>query len=111
MKKLLISLIAVTITVSIFAIENKTKTPVKIETKKVAVVDCSKCDGSSSCAPKMVCPTKAISRRFDGKYLVDASRCTGCGICTRYCGRGAIKMTEVEVQPQLTTKSSTEIKK
>lgn len=55
-------------------------------------VDADKCRGCKSCL-KIGCP--ALSMK-DGLASIDASLCTGCGVCTQLCGFDAIKKSEVE---------------
>jgi indolepyruvate ferredoxin oxidoreductase alpha subunit len=55
----------------------------------LAVKDCKGC---KMCL-KLGCP--AISNR-DGKAVIDATQCVGCGICTEVCRFGCIKNGEVE---------------
>lgn len=70
--------------------------------KRVAYVDPKMCDGAPTCPSKRVCPTKAISQSgakglmgllFGGGISkVDEAKCTGCGLCVKYCPHAAIKM-------------------
>ena len=39
-----------------------------------------------------VCPVGAISRREDGRLVVDKEKCIGCKKCTKVCPNGVIKM-------------------
>lgn len=39
-----------------------------------------------------VCPAGAISKRADGRIIVDAGLCIGCKKCTAVCPNGVIKM-------------------
>lgn len=66
-----------------------------------AFIDGKQCDKSPMCPPKKLCPAKAISQEkgkgilgflSGGVSTVDESKCTGCGLCVRYCPHGAIKM-------------------
>jgi len=52
------------------------------------VVVCAQCENP---ACLRVCPAGAIYRDADrGVVLVDAERCSGCGLCVQYCHRGII---------------------
>lgn len=65
-----------------------------------AFIDSNLCDGAPTCAVRRVCPQKAVSQSGGGIFgggtaKVDESKCTGCGLCVRYCPHGAVKMVEV----------------
>lgn len=70
---------------------------------KVAYINPKVCDQSPACPARRSCPQKAITQ--DGKGVwgfmgggtasVDPEKCTGCGLCVKYCPTGAIKMKEV----------------
>ena len=51
------------------------------------MVDPDKCRGCRACM-KIGCP--AISIR-EGKAVVDAAQCVGCGVCGQLCGFDALK--------------------
>lgn len=61
-----------------------------------------KCDRSPMCPAMRFCPQRAISQPASsgrsifggGLSVVDPEKCTGCGVCMRYCPRGAVKMQE-----------------
>lgn len=63
-----------------------------------AAIDIARCDRSPGCPAKRVCPRGAIIPVPGGSYpgaegyTVDASRCTGCGVCVRVCPMGAVTM-------------------
>jgi Pyruvate/2-oxoacid:ferredoxin oxidoreductase delta subunit len=67
-----------------------------------ASISAEKCDRSPGCPAMRFCPQKAIyqteapGRGWFGKKLstVDTEKCTGCGICLRYCPRKAIQLQE-----------------
>lgn len=40
------------------------------------------------------CPSKAIGRDENGRIVVDKEKCTGCGVCTKVCPTGAIKLVK-----------------
>jgi Pyruvate/2-oxoacid:ferredoxin oxidoreductase delta subunit len=67
-----------------------------------AVISAEKCDRSPGCPAMRFCPQKAISqveapgRGLFGTKLsvVDPEKCTGCGICMKYCPRKAVQIKE-----------------
>ena len=61
---------------------------VGIEGCKSFTFDREKCKGCKVCAVAKSCPSKAVSI-VDGKAVVDASRCTKCGVCVGKCPFGA----------------------
>ena len=56
----------------------------------------SKCDQSPFCPVARVCPTGAVTRIKVGflksRISYDASKCIGCGKCTRVCPHAAFAM-------------------
>lgn len=56
----------------------------------------SKCDRSPFCPVARVCQTGAITRIKEGflktRILYDASKCVGCGKCTKVCPHAAFTM-------------------
>jgi Fe-S-cluster-containing hydrogenase component 2 len=69
--------------------------------RPVAVVNPDLCDKRPVCPSMRFCPQKAISQKSEGRFfggglsIVDQSKCTGCGVCMRYCPRGAISLVSV----------------
>ena len=61
---------------------------VGIEGCKVFSFDAEKCRSCKICAVEKSCPSKAVSIQ-NGKAVVDASRCTKCGVCVGKCPFGA----------------------
>jgi ferredoxin len=64
-----------------------------------AFVDLNICDGAPTCPVKRVCPQKAVTQNGGGIFgggtaIVDESKCTGCGLCVRYCPHRAVTMVE-----------------
>ena len=63
---------------------------------KYAVINPDFCDRRPACPSMRFCPQKAISQKNEGRLfggglsIIDKSKCTGCGICVKYCPRGAI---------------------
>lgn len=67
---------------------------------KKAFITADMCDGSPMCPAKRVCPQKAITQKgglfFGGGISnVNEDKCTGCGICLRYCPMGAISLKNI----------------
>ena len=50
-------------------------------------VVCLQCE-SAPCAD--VCPTGAIGKTTYGAWVVEAEKCTGCGVCVENCSYGMI---------------------
>ena len=61
---------------------------VGIEGCKAFTFDPELCRGCKHCAVTENCPSKAVSV-VDGKALVDADKCTHCGVCVGKCPFGA----------------------
>ena len=61
-----------------------------VKHNKPMVVDSEKCKSCKMCM-KIGCP--AISMK-DGKAVIDATLCTGCGVCEQLCKFGALKAAE-----------------
>lgn len=60
---------------------------------KVAYIDPYVCDGDLVCMPKKACIANAILHdKVKRLYSVEENKCTGCGVCIRYCPHGAIVM-------------------
>ena len=61
-----------------------------------AVIDPELCDDAPTCIVKRVCPQKAVSQKgaFGGVAVVDIDKCTGCGLCVRYCPHRAVAMVD-----------------
>ncbi|SHE77339.1 4Fe-4S binding domain-containing protein [Caldanaerobius fijiensis DSM 17918] len=66
---------------------------------KKAVVDQEICDRSPFCPAARSCKFDAfkVERHgfFNVKISVDSDKCTGCGVCTRYCPHRAITLKEL----------------
>lgn len=67
---------------------------------RVARIDENICDRSPFCPAAMSCRFKAFKVTFGGSFRInisiDEEKCTGCGVCTRYCPHGAIELIEKE---------------
>ena len=62
---------------------------VGIEGCKKVSFDQKICRGCKKCAVAENCPSKAVTVT-DGKAVVDASKCTSCGVCVGKCPFGAV---------------------
>ena len=57
----------------------------------LAIVHPGRCDQDKGCGCPKVCPFDAWYRdEKDENWLIDASKCTGCGLCLRECPAGAV---------------------
>lgn len=73
--------------------------------KKIAVIDEKRCDKSPHCPVKKVCPRDAIvsHKSKEGfslfasieKYEIDPEKCTGCGVCLKFCPMKAVSLKTV----------------
>ncbi|MFV9567728.1 ATP-binding protein [Thermoanaerobacter mathranii] len=67
---------------------------------RVARIDENICDRSPFCPAAMSCKFKAFKITFGGAFRInisiDEEKCTGCGVCTRYCVPGAIELVDRE---------------
>ncbi len=57
-----------------------------VKHEKPLRVDCDKCVGCKSCM-RLGCPSISIK---DGKAVIDATLCVGCGVCKQLCKFGAL---------------------
>lgn len=48
-------------------------------------IDDAFCPKNHRCPVIRTCPTGAIKQESFGAPVIDDSKCTRCGICTRYC--------------------------
>ena len=62
---------------------------VGVEGCKVFSFDYELCRGCKKCSVAENCPSKAVSV-FNGKAVVDADKCTKCGVCVGKCPFGAV---------------------
>ncbi len=62
---------------------------VGVEGCKLFSYDADICRGCKKCAVADSCPTKAVTV-VDGKAVIDASKCTSCGVCVGKCPFGAV---------------------
>ena len=62
---------------------------VGVEGCKAFSFDSELCRGCKKCAVAESCPTKAVFV-VDGKAIIDADRCTKCGMCVGKCPFGAV---------------------
>ncbi len=49
------------------------------------------CPQNHRCPSVRLCPTGALTQRGFAAPVVDESKCTDCGKCTRYCPTGALR--------------------
>ncbi len=63
-----------------------------VKHNKPLTVDADKCRSCKLCM-KIGCPAISI---VDGKARVDATQCTGCGVCQQLCAFGALQTKEAE---------------
>ena len=54
------------------------------------------CRGCKKCAVAAGCPTKAVSV-VNGKAVIDATKCTSCGVCVGKCPFGAVPKEAISV--------------
>ncbi len=68
---------------------------------QIAFVNPGLCDKRPACPSRYFCPQKAIYQKnnkgsinpfLGGLSIVDPAKCTGCGICVRYCPHKAISI-------------------
>ena len=52
------------------------------------------CPQNHRCPIIRVCPAGAISQEGYGLPIIDKSKCTECGKCTRYCPTGAVRKND-----------------
>lgn len=61
-----------------------------VKHEKPLKVDCDKCVGCKSCM-RLGCPSISMK---DGKAVIDATLCVGCGVCKQLCRFGALQSQE-----------------
>jgi Fe-S-cluster-containing hydrogenase component 2 len=63
---------------------------------KKAFINASRCDQSPFCPVKRVCPVGAVTQEAGfmraSTPVINEDKCTGCGLCVRYCPMGAVTM-------------------
>ena len=69
---------------------------VGIEGCRAFSFDADKCRGCKKCAVSEVCPSKAVAV-IDGRAVVDADKCTKCGVCVGKCPFEAVPKTAESV--------------
>lgn len=55
------------------------------------VVDEIRCPKDHFCPAIRFCPADAITQNQYGLPVIDKTKCTECGLCTRVCPRGALR--------------------
>lgn len=44
---------------------------------------------------RTVCPAEAVGRdEITGAVIIDRDKCTGCGLCVKYCYLGAVRLSK-----------------
>ncbi|MDY0288167.1 MAG: 4Fe-4S binding protein [Sphaerochaeta sp.] len=61
-------------------------------TEKTLVVRTSRCPQNHRCPSVASCPFGALSQKGNRAPVIDYSKCTACGKCTRYCMPRALVM-------------------
>ena len=69
---------------------------VGIEGCRAFSFDTDKCRGCKKCAVSEACPSKAVAV-IDGRAVVDADKCTKCGVCVGKCPFEAVPKTAESV--------------
>jgi len=64
----------------------------------LARIDLSRCDNAPGCMVSRACPQGALARTVHG-WVVEESRCSGCGTCVRACPHAAVSMVDGEKEP------------
>jgi len=62
---------------------------VGVEGCRAFAFDAEQCRGCKTCAVAVNCPSRAVST-VNGKAVVDAEKCTHCGVCVGKCPFGAV---------------------
>jgi len=66
----------------------------------IATIDAAGCDRSPGCPVARICPRGAVQRLTSGPtagaYIVEAARCTGCGLCVRTCRANVVSMIDAK---------------
>ncbi len=55
-----------------------------------------RCPQNHKCPAIRSCPNGALRQKGFKAPVVNKMKCTDCGICTRYCAFGALKMVKIE---------------
>ena len=58
-----------------------------------ATVNKNRCPQNHRCPAVQVCPVDAIHQEGFSLPKIDADKCIACQKCTKFCPRGAIKVT------------------
>ena len=65
-----------------------------MEQKRTIRILEDRCPHSHACPAVRICPAKALSQEGMNPPVVDPALCTGCGLCTRKCPKGALQLTD-----------------
>jgi len=55
-------------------------------------VDKTKCPQNHPCPALKVCPVKALSQKNFDAPTVDKDKCRDCGLCAKFCPKGALQL-------------------
>ncbi len=67
------------------------------KTKRQAVIDSKRCDHSPTCPARKACPLGAITQKKKSFFQAEVPEvsqhlCAGCGVCVKFCPKGAVKL-------------------
>ncbi|MFA6322033.1 MAG: 4Fe-4S binding protein [Candidatus Buchananbacteria bacterium] len=54
-------------------------------------VDKNQCPQNHPCPALKICPKKALSQKNFDAPIVDANKCCDCGMCVKFCPKGALR--------------------
>lgn len=68
-----------------------------------AIIHSGRCDQAKECSCPAVCPFGAWLRK-DEKWLIDESKCTGCGLCIKECPAEAVLLAKTAEEKEIILK-------